>query len=306
MNRIVVIGSANVDFTVRVARLPRPGETLLGSDLAIAFGGKGANQAIAAARLGGNVSFIGKLGNDDLGARYLEHLRTANIDVTGVARCPDAPTGSAMITVEESGGQNMIVVSPGANLRLSPSDLEEQRGVIAGASIIMLQMEIPQDTVLCAMRLAGEAGADVILNPSPLPESFAWTEAHAAYVIVNSEEAIMVAGVVDTESAPLVEMARRLLRFDIGNIVVTRGARDTFLLTRASTHPVPTFPVTPVDTVGAGDTFAGAFAAALCEGMEPSEAIRFANCAAALATLRPGAQTAMPTRAEVFAHLGAG
>ncbi|MCX7045684.1 MAG: ribokinase [Candidatus Sumerlaeota bacterium] len=303
MPQILVIGSANVDFTIRVKRLPRPGETLIGSDLALAFGGKGANQAVAAARLGGTVVFAGALGSDDLGTRYLKYLRGEHINTQSLRQAADAPTGCAQILVEE-GGQNMIVVSPGANRLVLPGDVEaafERGGDVAA---VALQLEIPLESVCRAIQIANRKRIPVLLNPSPYNPALSLSGLRVDYLIVNEVEARQMSGLKTTDTSDsdiawLESAVARLGKLGAERVIVTRGAESTFVCEGGKTSMVPTVAVKPVDTVGAGDTFAGALAVAIGEGRELLEAVRFANCAAALATLQPGAQTSMPRRAEV-------
>lgn len=286
------MGSANVDYVLRVAELPRPGETVPGEDLITTFGGKGANAAVAAARLGGAVRLVGCVGKDAAGDHYLQHLRDEKVDLSHVCRSATRPTGSAIILVDAK-GQNVIAVAPGANGALAVSDIESAADVIKGASVLLCQFEVPMECVVAAIRIANASQVPVVLNPSPMNSGFAWDEVRIDFLIVNEVEARPLAVTGDPVSAA------KLRERGFGAVIMTRGAEPTMCATSAVDQFVGTYPVNPVDTVGAGDTFAGAFAVALSGGMEIESAISFANAAAALATTRMGAQTSMPTRAEV-------
>lgn len=293
---IVVVGSLNVDFTYRVPRLPRPGETVTATGVFECFGGKGANQAIAAARAGGRVAMIGCVGEDDAGARYLAHLQREGIDTSGLRRVA-APTGSALITVDDR-GENSIVVNPGANHALTPADLDANAALIRDARALVMQLECPLATVLRAAEIAAEADTRVFLNPSPWLDELARIKFPARAVwIVNEQEASFVAGVAMANDRHDLDLARARAGAEL--LVVTRGARSTIAVSLAERWECPPPQVEPVDTVGAGDSFAGALAVALTEGRPVAHALLFANAAGALATLKPGAQTAIPTRDEI-------
>lgn len=278
---IVVVGSLNVDHTLRVPRIPAPGETLTSSSMLTCFGGKGANQAVAAARAGGRVAMIGCVGVDDFGTRYIEALKAEGIDTSGVLRS-ETPTGSAFIAVDDA-GENSIIVNPGANHAITVADLEKQAELIRGANALLLQLECPLAVVRRAAEIAREAGVKVLLNPSPLSEAFLADRFEVDVLIVNEGEAAKIMPDGDFNDAK----CRQL--------IMTRGAESTLCMTadRVKTFAPPK--VTPVDTVGAGDTFAGAFAV--------SGDIAFANAAGALATLKAGAQPSIPTRSEIEAFI---
>ncbi len=280
--KIVVVGSLNIDHFAYVARLPRPGETVAGHRTLTRFGGKGANQAVAAARCGGDVSLVGRVGDDAPGTRYLEALRAEGIDVSGVAACRRGePTGSAFIAVED-GGENAIIVNAGANGSLAPEDIECCRESIAGADLLLLQLEVPMAAVEAAARIAAEAGVTAVLNPSPMVEGIGWERLPVSVVIVNETE---------HESLPADLDAR---------VIITRGSGTTSLRERdGRVIESPAFAVEAVDTVVAGDSFAGAVATVLASGLPAAEALRFANAAGALATLGQGAQEAIPDRAAI-------
>jgi ribokinase len=278
---IVVVGSLNVDHTLRVPRIPAPGETLTSSSMLTCFGGKGANQAVAAARAGGRVAMIGCVGVDDFGTRYIEALKGEGIDTSGISRS-ETPTGSAFIAVDDV-GENSIIVNPGANHAITVADIEKQAERIRAADALLLQLECPLAVVLRAAEIAREAGVKVILNPSPLSEAFLADRFDVDVLIVNEGEAAKITPERDLKQA----RCRHLL--------ITRGADSTLSLTEAGVSEFAPPKVTPVDTVGAGDTFAGAFAV--------SNDIAFANAAGALATLKAGAQPSIPSRDEILSFL---
>ncbi|WP_395733289.1 ribokinase [Prosthecobacter sp.] len=281
--RIVVVGSLNVDHTLRVPHIPEPGETLAASGMLTCFGGKGANQAVAAARAGGTVSMIGCVGEDDFGARYIEALVSEGIDTTGVLRSA-TPTGSAFIAVDDQ-GENSIIVNAGANHAITPKDIEKHAGLIRGADALLLQLECPLAVVQRAAEIARDAGVRVVLNPSPLSAEYLVARFAVDVLIVNEGEAAQI-----TPERNLTEAMCR-------HLIITRGAESTLSITEDGVEEITPPKVTPVDTVGAGDTFAGAFAVASGEGR--GDAIRFANAAGALATLKAGAQPAIPMRGEI-------
>lgn len=276
---IVVVGSLNVDHTLRVPRIPAPGETLTSSSMLTCFGGKGANQAVAAARAGGRVAMIGCVGVDDFGARYIEALKAEGIDTSGVLRS-ETPTGSAFIAVDDA-GENSIIVNPGANHAITVANIEKHAEFICNADALLLQLECPLPVVRRAAEIAREAGVKVLLNPSPLSEAFLADRFEVDVLIVNEGEAAKIMPDGDFKQARC------------SQLIMTRGAESTLHMTADRVEAFAPPKVTPVDTVGAGDTFAGAFAV--------SGDITFANAAGALATLKAGAQPSIPTRREIKA-----
>lgn len=303
--RIVVVGSLNIDYIAAVEKLPAAGETVFATGLVQRFGGKGANQAMAAAAQGAKVSMIGCVGADDHGRAYCKRLRGAGIHAAGIATTKKALTGTALIAVDKS-AENVIVVAPGANNYLSPTDLLKQRRLIAAAHALLLQQEIPTATIVEAIRMANRAKVPVFLNPSPLRKDFPWGKVQIEVLIANEGEAQAIFGKQQSD------WQRRLAPLRINRAIVTRGAKPTMCFDTHQQFQVPTIAVKPVDTVGAGDAFAGAFVACYTESLNRAgtrstasdspilsqllAAIRLANCAGALATLKPGAQESIPSR----------
>jgi ribokinase len=291
---IAVVGSLNLDIVVPVPEHPAPGDTVLGGDHRRHFGGKGANQAVAAARLGRTVAMTGRVGDDEPGRSLTSALAGDGVSVDGVRVDPDAPTGLALITVDPS-GENAIVVSPGANARLSVEDVSEDAASIAGAGVVLLQLEIPIEAVT---RAADATEGTVILNPAPArPLPGELLRAIDVLVPNRGELAVLAGGLEDEEPDALVAAARALE--GPGAIVVTLGAEGSLLVTMDDALHVPAFDVEPVDTTGAGDAFCGALADALVRGEKLADAVRWATAAGACAVTRPGAQDSLPTRAEV-------
>jgi len=294
--RVVVVGSLNLDLIAQVEQLPAAGETVPASDLLRRFGGKGANQAVAAARQGAAVTMIGCVGDDADGTAYREHLVREGINTRAIGSIPRTPTGTALIAVDRQ-GQNNIVVVAGANARLTAVSVRNQSAIIRHAGALLAQLEVPLAAVVEAMRIANGAGVPVVLNPSPLRSDFPWGRMTLHTVITNELEAQRIFGLpVGNLARATVAWRRKLAERRIAQLLVTRGAQATLCLTAEKCFAVPTLRIRPVDTVGAGDAFAGTFTARLAEGFAFPEAVMLANCAGALTTLKPGAQAAMPSR----------
>ncbi len=292
--KVAVVGSLNIDYIAAVEHLPAAGETVPATGLVQRFGGKGANQAVAAARQGARVSMIGCVGADDAGRAYRQRLRAEGIDATGVTATRRALTGTALIAVDRA-AENSIIVAAAANGELKPVALRAQRQRIASAGILLLQFEVPMPTVIEAVRLANQAGVHVVLNPSPLRDGFPWGKLELDTLVTNAGEAESIFGLrLRTIPVGLAQWQRALVRRRIGRLIITQGANPTLCLSAAGYLTVPTLSVKPVDTVGAGDAFAGTFAARRAGGADILAAIRYANCAGALATLKPGAQESIP------------
>jgi ribokinase len=294
---VVVIGSLNLDYLAAVERLPTPGQTIAAAGLIRRFGGKGANQAVAASRQGSKVSMIGCVGEDDDGYAYLKRLKSQSIDVSAISRTSKALTGTALIAVDRR-AENMIIVAAGANGCVGKRELWAGGALIARARVVLLQFEIPMRTVLSAVRLANRAKAKVVLNPSPLRKDFPWGRCRIDSLIANAGEAQAIFGLApESLVSKQTRWRKALADHNIGQLIITRGAQSTLCLTGSEYLEVPTLRVKPVDTVGAGDAFAGAFAARQAEGLDLASCIRLANCAGALTTRKQGAQEAIPDRA---------
>jgi len=291
---IVVVGSLNQDTTVRVARLPQPGETVLGQGHFSDAGGKGANQAVAAARLGSTVAMVGMVGADAAGARLLQSLREAGVSATSVGRSTEVATGLALITVDER-GENMIVVSPGANGALLPQNVRASAEILEAAAITLLQLEIRTDTVAEAAEISG---GKVILNPAPARFLEPGLLANVDVLIPNRTELGVLTG--SPEPRTVEEAARLASTFDGPHaVVVTLGADGALLVEGGDAVHVPSVAVDSVDPTGAGDAFCAGMADALVQGSSTEDAVRWAVRCGAAATLRWGAQASLPTREDV-------
>ena len=290
---ILVVGSSNIDLVASVDRLPNRGETVLGYHFAQSFGGKGANQAVAAARAGAEVAFLSKLGADANGRLIEQHLAAQGLSRPILLRDAEFPTGVAMILVDHS-GENQIAVVPGSNGRLTPADLRQHRELIAGARVLLLQMEIPRETVFEALRLGRECGLTTILNPAPAAPLPSDLLRLIDILTPNESEAQALTG-----SADPAEAARILTDRGVGTVVVTCGANGAFLATGNDVTHIPGFLVETIDSTGAGDAFNGAVACAVAEGVPIKSAIVRANAAGALATTGRGAQESMPTKDDI-------
>lgn len=295
---IVVVGSINMDLVARTPRIPLAGETIIGTGFETTPGGKGANQAVAVARLGYPVTMIGMVGEDVFGQALLDNLATAGVDVTPVSRI-SGPSGVAQIQVADR-GENSIVVTPGANGRVEPAYIYQHERIIRSAGMVLCQLELPMTTVSHTLELCGQLGVPVMLDPAPaapLPDS-AW--AQTAWFTPNEHEAAFYAG----KDLSVEEAAGRLLAKGLKAVVFKRGKEGCYIAAAdGKTDYLPAFPVEAVDTVGAGDCFNGGFAVALLEGRDPREAARFASAAAAISVTRRGAQASMPSRSEVETFL---
>ena len=297
-NSILVVGSSNTDMIIKVRHIPKPGETILGGEFASAAGGKGANQAVGAARAGGAVTFIARVGQDMFGDQAVAGFVADGINVEHVVRDRTCPSGVALIFVAEN-GENSIAVASGANGKLAPADLKKARRAFAQASVVVLQLETPLKTVQAAAQLAASAGARVILNPAPaqpLPDNLL----RRVYLLTpNESEAELLTGVAVKNDAAVARAADALLARGVQNVIITLGARGAFVAGQEARAFVPGFKVKPVDTTGAGDVFNGTLAVALAEGKPLLEAARFASAAAAISVTRLGAQPSAPTRKEI-------
>lgn len=298
--RITVAGSLNTDLVIKAPRLPKTGETVTAGEFATFPGGKGANQAVAAARLGARVAMIGAVAGDNFGRMLREGLEREGIDISQLVTDEQAASGVALITVDPT-GQNTIVVAPGANWHLTPQHVEAARDVIAASQALLVQLEIPIETVSRAVELAHAAGCRVILDPAPVPSSplpeRLW---HLVDVINPNEiEAKALTGITVVDDRSAQAAGERLLEMDCRAAVLKLGARGAYIAAQGVRQHVPGIAVEPVDTTAAGDAFAGALAVALAEGRSLLDAVGFANLAGAISVTRMGAQPSMPARTEL-------
>ena len=301
--RILVLGSSNVDLVLRIPRFHRPGETIMSQDWVTVFGGKGANQAIAAKRLGGKVSFITKLGNDHYSQSYRRYLMKNGLDRKGLLEDKKLPTGMALIEVNLK-GENRIIVFPGANGSLSEEDIGRLSQLWKGMNIFVTQLEIPIPSVSAGLKMAKEQGALTLLNPSPPIRLSADILSSVDFLVPNELEALSLTGIRMKRDRDVPEMAERLLDKGVKNVVMTLGSRGLFFKSRSEEIWMEAFRVNVVDTTAAGDAFMGALACGLSEGKPIREVLRFANGAGALAATKLGAQPSLPLRKDLRAFLG--
>ena len=287
-----------MDLVVRCAHLPVPGETIIADESLEIPGGKGANQAVSAARAGGQVTMIGRVGNDAFADRLLDNLHREKIDTTCVSRTSDTASGLAVVAVE-SGGENSIMVVPGANGRVTPADAQAAADVIRGADVLLLQLEVPLDTVIAATEIASAAGVPVILDPAPMPHSLPDEVIHVDFVCPNRSEASAIAGRPIETIQQAREAASAIHHRGARTVIITLGGDGAILSDGSSVEWIEAFPVSAVDTTAAGDAFAGAFAVRLVDSGSATDAVRFASAAGALAATRLGAQVGMPTLTEI-------
>ena len=300
---IVVVGSSNTDMIIQLARIPKPGETLLGGDFTSAAGGKGANQAVAAARSGGNVSFIARVGNDMFGEQAIAGFKRDGIYIDHVITDKSAPSGVAMIFVAKD-GENSIAVAGGANARLSPADVKNAAESIRSAAMLVAQLETPLETIVTAAEIATKAGVRFILNPAPacpLPDSLLKL---VSFLTPNETEAELLTGIKVIDKASASKAAAALRARGVDTVIITLGSKGALLADADGEQLIPGFKVKAVDTTAAGDTFNGALAVALAEGMAAAAAVRFANAAAAISVTRLGAQASAPSRKEILTMIG--
>lgn len=300
---ILVFGSLNLDLLTQTPRLPTPGETIMGRHFTTMPGGKGGNQAMAAARMGVPTQIVGRVGDDAFGQTLLSNLRQGGVNVDAITCDLTNHSGVAVVAVDDD-GENQIVVVPGANGAINPSDVNRLKGLLPQANTLLLQFELPIDSVLAAAQAAKAAGVRVILDPAPVPSPMP-PEFYALADILtpNQTEAAQLVGMSVTDKQSASVAATALRQRGAETVIVKMGALGAYCSGPEGSFHVPAFPVKAVDTVGAGDAFNGGLAAALCEGLKLEEAVILASAIAALSTTQPGTQTAMPSRAELEVFL---
>jgi len=295
--KIVILGSCNTDLVIKVRHFPLPGETIIGSDFMTNQGGKGANQAVSVARMGGNALFIAKVGNDSFGKNSIEALNAEGIDTRYCYMTNDAPTGVAMIDVDEQ-GENTIIVASGANALLSPGDVENAREEIENAEILLMQLETPLPTLMYAAEIAHKAGVTVVLNPAPfpnnpLPEDFL---KNIDIITPNETEAEYMSGIHATDTDSALKAIAKIKELGVSKVVITAGAAGAYMEENGKAICVPTRKTKVIDTTAAGDTFCGALCVSLSEEKNLEESISFANKAASITVTRMGAWQSIPHR----------
>jgi len=302
--KIVVVGSSNTDMVLQLDRIPRPGETVLGGRFSMSPGGKGANQAMAAARAGGSVTLLARVGNDVFGRQSVQRFREAGIDVRHVVQDDEAPSGVALIFVAAD-GENSIGVASGANARLRPPDVDQALQLTSDGDVVVMQLETPLETVESAAAIGARQGATVILNPAPAQPLDGVLLRNVSILTPNQNEAELLAGVTVGDESGAAEAAHVLRDKGVGQVVVTLGSRGAYVSSDQFSGLVPAFPATAVDTTAAGDVFNGALAVALAEGQPLQKAVLFASAAAAYSVTVLGAQPSAPQRADIEAILAA-
>ena len=295
--KIVVVGSANTDFVLTVPELPSHGETILGDQFRVVRGGKGANQAVAAARLGAIVTLVARLGADSFGKEALDAYQKEGINTDFIVQDPETHSGIALIMVNRI-GENMIGVGPGANSRLTPDDVKAASEAIRQADCLLLQLEIPPDAVHAAIEIARSNNVRVILNPAPAQKIPTEILKSIDYLTPNETEAALLAG--QEQSGNSQDSFSRLAAIlNVPHLIVTLGSKGAVILENGQITSIPTFSITPVDTTASGDAFNGALAVALARGESLPQAVRYANAAGAITATRPGAQPSLPTKEEL-------
>ncbi|MGL5423151.1 ribokinase [Serratia sp. IR-2025] len=300
--KLVVLGSINADHILNINQFPQPGETVIGQQYKVAFGGKGANQAVAAGRSGADIAFIACVGADDIGERIRQQLATDRIDTQPIEAIADSTTGVALIFVNAE-GENVIGIDAGANAAVTPEYLNRYRQRVIDADALLMQLESPLETVIAAAKLAKQHQTQVILNPAPACELPDELLAMVDMITPNETEAQRLTGIAVNNDADAERAANILHDKGIGCVIITLGSRGVWLSENGKGKLVPGFKVKAVDTIAAGDTFNGALVTALLEGKVMSDAVRFAHAAAAIAVTRPGAQPSVPWREEIDAFL---
>ncbi|WP_455851780.1 ribokinase [Pantoea endophytica] len=300
--KLAVLGSINADHILNLAHFPRPGETVIGKQYQIAFGGKGANQAVAAGRAGADIAFIACVGADDIGERIRQQLQQDRINTAPVETVADEATGVAMIFVNGE-GENNIGIYSGANAALTPARVAQHQQVIADADALLMQLESPLESVLAAAKIARAQQTQVILNPAPATALSDELLALIDIITPNETEAEILTGIAVKSDEDAARAAAALHEKGIATVLITLGRRGVWLSEQGNGVRIPGFSVQAIDTIAAGDTFNGAFITARLEGVAMHDAVRFAHAAAAIAVTRPGAQPSVPWRTEIDAFL---
>jgi len=296
--KIVVVGSSNMDLVVKSPRIPAKGETILGGNFIMTPGGKGANQAVAAAKLGAEVYFVAKLGDDIFGRQSLSNFQKVAVHTEYVVQTKEAPSGVALITVDDA-GDNVIVVAPGANLKLSPEDVKKAQSAIASSGAVAAQLEVPLETVEFAARLANDACVPFILDPAPAQKLSDEFLQMVDILTPNETEAEILTGVEVTDEDSALAAAKDLLQRGVKAVILTMGAKGFLLATKDAAEFVPSVKVDAVDATAAGDAFTGSLAVGLAQGKTLRDAALFANHVAALSVTKMGAQSSMPDAGQV-------
>lgn len=300
--KLVVLGSINTDHILNIEQFPRPGETVIGKQYKVAFGGKGANQAVAAGRSGADIAFIACVGADDIGERVRQQLASDRIDTQPIEAIADSTTGVALIFVNAE-GENVIGIDAGANAAVTPDYLARYQQKVIDADALLMQLESPLETVIAAASLAKQHQTQVILNPAPARELPDDLLATIDMITPNETEAQRLTGIAVNDDNDAARAAQALHDKGIATVIITLGSRGVWLSENGNGKLVPGFKVKAVDTIAAGDTFNGALVTALLEGKIMADAVRFAHAAAAIAVTRPGAQPSVPWREEIDAFL---
>ena len=302
MPRIAVLGSSNTDMIIMLPSLPKPGETVIGGPFAMAGGGKGANQAVAAARAGGTVTFISRVGNDSFGRQSLDYFSNEGIEISHVGRDEENASGIALILIDKS-GENLIGVASGANAAMSPESIKDALEVVSASDIFLTQLEIPLSVVERAIFRAHDAGVPVIMNPAPAQKLGPEILTKVNALTPNESEAGSLAGMSISTVSDVETAAERLLATGVQSVVITLGGRGAYVAESHIRELIPAFDVQAVDTTAAGDVFSGALAVALSEKAHLREAVIFASAAAAISVTRLGAQPSAPRRSEIESFL---
>ena len=300
--KLAVLGSINADHILNLTHFPRPGETVIGKQYQIAFGGKGANQAVAAGRAGADIAFIACVGADDIGERIRQQLQQDRIDIAPIETVADEATGVAMIFVNGE-GENNIGIYSGANAALTPACVDRHQQVIVNAEALLMQLESPLESVLAAAKIARANGTQVILNPAPATHLSDELLALIDIITPNETEAEILTGIAVKSDEDAARAALALHDKGISTVLITLGRRGVWLSEQGKGVRIPGFSVQAIDTIAAGDTFNGAFITARLEGVAMHDAVRFAHAAAAIAVTRPGAQPSVPWRTEIDTFL---